>query len=54
MDEIMAWVQAHRDQGHAADPTVVGAPGIGRGSWCHTCREYGPSTVRILTLEEVE
>ncbi len=52
MDEIMAWVQAHRDQGHAADPTVVGAPG--RGSWCHTCREYGPSTVRILTLEEVE
>ena len=42
MDEIM--VQAHRDQGHAADPTVVGAPGIGRG-WTqvadHTAEREG-------------
>lgn len=53
MDEIMTWVQAHRDRGHAADPTIIAAPGIGRGSWCHTCREYGPRTVRIPSLNEV-
>lgn len=47
------WVERHRAQGHDATLTSVAAPGWGQGSWCHTCREYGPSTGGILTEEDV-
>lgn len=54
MDEIIQWVQAHLDKGHDATITVIAAPGTGNGSWCFTCREYGPRAgVRILTPGEV-
>lgn len=53
LDQMTAWVEAHRAQGHDAHFTVAGAPGTGRGTWCFTCREDGPDDIRILTPEEV-
>lgn len=52
-DQISAWVAAHREQGHDATVTVAGAPGSGTGSWCGTCKTYGPNTFRVLTLGDV-
>lgn len=48
-----AWVQDHLDRGHDAHWTTVGAPGYGWGTYCFTCRDYGPSNEGILTMSDV-
>lgn len=47
------WAAMHCGFGHNATTTQIAAPGTGIGSYCWTCKEYGPSTGRILTPEEV-
>lgn len=52
-DQLVAWIEQHEAQGHDAFMTVAGAPGTGLGTYCATERIHGPSTIRILTPEEV-
>lgn len=47
------WVAEHRLQGHDATLTQIAAPGYGTGSWCWTCKEYGPSRGGILAPGDV-
>jgi hypothetical protein len=51
-DRMAKFVEEHRARGHDATFTVAGAPGTGRGTWCSTCKTYGPNNIRVLSPEE--
>lgn len=52
-DDPRTWARCHTLQGHDASVTQIAAPGYGTGSWCWTCKAYGPSTGGILTEADV-